>query len=149
MGQPDFAGYVSNSPYVAGQANWLSNLSGIAVDQRTGRVFVADSDNNRVLSWPSAAARANGQAADLVIGAPNFAANLYNAEVGPAVVNSPHGLALDDQGDLYVVDYFDERVLEFSAPLSTGMSAHLVFGQGNVFTTTDENKGGLSRDSLV
>ena len=36
------------------------------------RLYVADDDNNRVLGWNDAASFANGAAADLVIGQPDF-----------------------------------------------------------------------------
>src|SRR5262245_28885600 len=56
LGQPDF----SSKTAAAGPAG-LKYPWGIAVDQSSGRLYVADSDNNRVLGWPSATAFTNGQ----------------------------------------------------------------------------------------
>ena len=50
----------------------LNSPQDVAVDAASGRLFVADTYNDRVLSWPSAAAQANGQPADLVLGQANL-----------------------------------------------------------------------------
>src|SRR5258708_30185812 len=48
----------------------------------------------------------------------------------------PLGVALDAQGNLYVADSFNIRVLEYDTPLTTDTTADHVFGQGGSFTTT-------------
>src|SRR5437867_3475659 len=65
LGQPNFT-----SGACTQQALTASNLcapEGVAVDAG-GRLYVADTNNNRVLSWPNAASFTNGQAADMVFG---------------------------------------------------------------------------------
>src|SRR5262249_5975242 len=57
----------------------LSNAAHIAI-AKSGRLYLSDSDNNRVLSWPSAALFTSGQAADRVIGQPDFVSNSPNAD---------------------------------------------------------------------
>jgi sugar lactone lactonase YvrE len=148
QGQPDFASLAANNPLVPA-ADGLSSPAGVAVDGRTGRLFVADSGNNRVLSWATARAQANGQQADLVLGQPDF--NSTDANHGGLSATSlsfPYGLALDAQGDLYVADVLNSRVLEYDAPLSSHMAASRVFGQGGSFTTGVANNGGVSANSL-
>src|SRR5262249_22703320 len=49
-------------------ASALRSPAGVAFDSAGGRLYVADTGNHRVLSWPSAAGFANGAAADLVLG---------------------------------------------------------------------------------
>src|SRR5277367_1596880 len=44
----------------------------IAEDPATGKVFVCDYGNNRVLRYPSIAAMTNGTAAEAVLGQPDF-----------------------------------------------------------------------------
>jgi sugar lactone lactonase YvrE len=132
-------------------ASQLNGPTGLTIDRRSGRLFVADSKNNRVLSWPSAAGLANGQPADLVLGQTDLAgtaANMGLGQVNARGLDSPYGLALDGQGNLYVADYKNHRVLEFAAPLSSGMAADMVFGQASNFTTGLPNKTGISADTL-
>src|SRR5437879_2597931 len=73
LGQPDF---VFNSFAVSDTR--LHYPVGVAVAMQTGRVFVADSANNRVVSWPNSLALSNGEAADLVLGQPHFFTNTVN-----------------------------------------------------------------------
>jgi sugar lactone lactonase YvrE len=136
QGQPNFTVNNTNNALMTA-ANQLDQPYGLAVDAHTGRLFVADTNNNRVLSWPNAAARANGQAADLVIGQPNFISHTANTNgISGNSLNFPTGVALDAQGRLYVADGGNNRVLEYTAPLTNGMAANGVFGQGGSFTTT-------------
>jgi sugar lactone lactonase YvrE len=119
------------------------------VDPASGRLFVSDSTDGRVLSWANAAAQANGQPADLVIGQPNLLAlGANNGGRSATSLDSPAGMAVDALGNLYVADYANNRVLEYNAPLSTGMAASHVFGQGGSFTTGSINNGGISANSL-
>ena len=136
QGQPSFTVDNANNPLMPA-ANQLNEPYGLAVDAHTGRLYVADTINNRVLSWPNAAALANGQAADLVIGQPNFISHTANTNgISANSLNFPTGVALDAQGRLYVADAGNNRVLEYTAPLTNGMAANGVFGQGGSFTTT-------------
>jgi sugar lactone lactonase YvrE len=150
FGQPDFGQADANNAAMD-PASQLNGPTGLTIDRRSGRLFVADSKNNRVLSWPSAAGLANGQPADLVLGQTDLAgtaANMGLGQVNARGLDSPYGLALDGQGNLYVADYKNHRVLEFAAPLSSGMAADMVFGQASSFTTGLPNKTGISADTL-
>ena len=146
FGQPSFVTSTLNNPDLAGGANWMNGPTGVAVDVRTGRLFVSDPGNSRVLSWASAAAQANGQAADLVIGQPDL--YHYGYAFTATGLAGPEGLAVDLNGNLYVVDGSLNRVTEYDAPLTTGMAATRVFGQGGSFTAHDSNHGGMGPDSL-
>ncbi|MEP7356106.1 MAG: NHL repeat-containing protein, partial [Anaerolineales bacterium] len=100
-------------------------------------------------SWPNAAALVNGQAADLVLGQPNFQSTTPNAGGRSArSLYSPFGVVVNTQGDVYVADRDNHRVLEYDTPLSSGMPASHVFGQGGSFTTGAANNGGVSANSL-
>ena len=120
---------------------------GVAIDSRTGRLFVADTSRARVLSWPSYARFQHGESADLVVGQPDF----FSARCMPTTARSlcaPIGLAVDDAGRLYVTDSNRHRILRFDPPFATGMAAASVFGQGGSFTTGEDNKGGRGPGSL-
>jgi sugar lactone lactonase YvrE len=111
-------------------AETLSNPSGMVIDPETGRIFVADTGNARVLSWPSQEAQTLGGAADLVIGKPDFVTYFYDDLPGLNLIR-PVGLALDSGGNLYVTDAEEHLVLVYSAPFTNNMPATLILGGFN------------------
>jgi sugar lactone lactonase YvrE len=112
----------------------------IAIDTSVtpNRIFVADGSNSRVLGWTSATGFANGAAADLVIGQPDFLSSTCNTGgVSARSLCSPSGVAVDGAGNLYVADFGNNRVLEYIAPFNSGAiggAAGVVFGQHGDFT---------------
>lgn len=145
LGQSDFASSASGL-----SASSLNLPSAVAVDSG-GRLWVADTDNNRVLSWPNAAAFSNGLAADFAIGQngsfTSGACNLGGTSAGSLC--GPNGVAVDGQGNLYVSDRDNHRVLQYDDPAATNSPiADRVFGQGGSFTDADCNRGGVSDNSL-
>lgn len=111
-------------------ANNLFKPLGVVIDPTSGRIYVADSGQGRVLSWPNQAAFGAGAAADLIIGQADFK-TMRSEFITADTLNFPVGLALDSSGNLYVADPIDNRVLIFKAPLSNGMAATTVIGQLN------------------
>ena len=135
MGQPGFTNDEGEFDEVG--ADTLNGPTGIAVDRSTGRVFVLDKQDWRVLSWPSQSALQDGQPADLVIGQPDFEEPDWdNTSVTGSTLLYPTGIAVDNNGDLYVADTATYRVLVFRAPLSNGMAASVVIGQPDFTTGT-------------
>ena len=127
-------------------ARGLGNPTGIAVDSSTPtpHLYVADSTNNRVLGWLEAEGFANGAAADLVIGQPDF----VSAECAQPSANTlcqPQGIVVDRKGNLFVADASNSRVLVYPVPfdacssfpcvLSQTESPSIVFGQSGNFTS--------------
>jgi len=117
----------------------------VAADS-SGHLYVADSFNNRVLGWKSAAALTSGASADIVIGQPDLFANQCATSRTGLCLGAPRGgfyeigqVAVDGIGNLYVVDYNNNRMLEYNRPfnseVSAGQPANLVFGQNGSFTT--------------
>lgn len=101
------------------------------------RLYVADTQNNRVLGYSDVSLLATGGPADIVIGQPDLNSNRCNqgATASATTLCAPRGIAVDSLGNLYVADTNNSRVLEYDAPLATGMAATKVFGQAN-FTTS-------------
>jgi len=89
-----------------------------------GVLWVADADNGRVLGFPTPAVA--GEGARYVLGQPNFTSL---AGVGEFSLNSPESVAVDAQGNLWVSDSRNNRVLEYVAPLATNESPSVVIGQ--------------------
>jgi len=146
LGQRDFVHNQANQgkmPQVDADFNAVVDSPvGIAVESG-GRLFVVDSNNNRVLSWPNALDFENGAAADVAIGQPDLVSNKGNWEgkIGKRGLGLPLSVAVCG-GTLAVADPGNMRVLLYDAPFSTGMEASKVFGQPG-FDTNDANHGGV------
>ncbi len=127
----------------------LYSPTGIALDTSVTppRIYVADTNNNRVLAWKDAVGFKNGAPADLVIGQLDFFSTGAN---GPGRTGStmstgfttPTGLLVDQvTGDLYVADSGNNRVMRFRQPFTTPPpDPDLCIGQ-NSFNTISSNLG--------
>lgn len=137
----------------AGSKNAVNRLGmytpyDVAVDS-ADNLFVADTQNNRVLIIPEPANPANNVTPSEVIGqpivsgsSPHFVftpapANFTDSACysGPSETNAlslclPIGLTVDGSGNLYVADNRNNRVVELNHPL-TNQRANIVFGQGS------------------
>ncbi len=143
LGQPDLTMHnQANWPTGMPNATGLGLPGGFATNGR--RLFVVDSSNNRVLSWPDVQQFVNGQEADLVIGQADFTGNSPNRGM-----NAPDASTLwlpshvaSCGGTLFISDTGNNRVLEYDGPYANGMVATWVYGQNNNFKTGDVNQGG-------
>ncbi len=134
--------FTTNTPNNGGiSANSLEIPAGLALDS-SGNLYVADLGNNRVLFYPygsTTAARVYGQGGSFTTSTANKGGVSANSLFGPA------GVALDSSGNLYVVDFDNNRVLFYPSGSTT---ATRVYGQGGSFTTNTPNNGGISANSL-
>jgi uncharacterized protein (TIGR03437 family) len=122
IGQPLLIPRTSHPNLVEGRELWGPN--GIALDTSTSppMIYVADTFNNRVLGWKNATSFSNGQMADLVIGQPD---PYTTSPAGPGPTGStfssglwyPTGVTVYN-GDLYVADSGNNRILRFKAPFA-------------------------------
>jgi sugar lactone lactonase YvrE len=146
LGHPQFAQTTCNEGGLGPRS--LCQPAGLVVDH-SGRLYVADTANNRVLSWPKAASFLNGQPSDLVIGQAGFFSSKCN-DGGASVTTlcGPVGLAVAQNNDLAVADTNNNRVLWYLDPAHTDTKADVVLGQGASFATTTCNTGGVSNRSL-
>lgn len=134
---------MSGPNYVEGRG--LYSPYGMVVDSKRNRVFVSDTSNHRVLWWNNLTSYVNGKAADGVLGQ----ANLYSRQVNRGLTAPqadtlaiPGGLALDTDGNIWVADSWNNRVLRYNgASLVSGVAAEFVLGQAD-FVSKDANRGG-------
>jgi sugar lactone lactonase YvrE len=123
IGQTSFAG---TGP--ATSQTRLSYPDGLCFDS-SGNLWVADTENHRVLRFPGAASVASGMAsANLVLGQETFDANVSGD--GADKMFEPTGVFIDGGGNLWVADRRNDRVLKFldASSLSNGDDADIVVG---------------------
>ncbi|MBV8673650.1 MAG: NHL repeat-containing protein, partial [Acidobacteriaceae bacterium] len=131
--------YGQGGSFTSNTANWngvtadsLYQPFSIALDS-SGNLYVADDQNNRVLFYPAGsttASRVYGQGG-------SFTSNIANnGGISANSLNGPQGVALDGGGNLYVADYFNNRVLFY--PFGSTTAAR-VYGQGGSFTSSNAN----------
>lgn len=148
FGQPDFT---SGAP--GSTASTLSDPYDIHVD-RSGRLWVADSSNNRVLMYENASSLSSfGPAADLVLGQPDF--DTVTPGSSRTKMFGPLDIFVDTADNLWVSDYDNHRVLKFAnvSSLSNGAEATTVLGQPDFDTVSPgtstvkmQNPAGLAID---
>ncbi|MCG2725064.1 MAG: hypothetical protein L6420_02195, partial [Elusimicrobia bacterium] len=73
-----------------------------------------------------------GQNASLVIGQSDFATTSYGTASDK--LGSPAALVFDKNGNLWISDRSNNRILRFPSPFSNGMSADLVIGHDNFYS---------------
>ena len=142
LGQPDFTTIspvvVDNRSFRGPQGVWIQN----------GKLFVADTQNHRVLIWNSIPTQ-NRQPADVVLGQANF-----NVAVQPDLTkgaSDAHANTLlnpvsvsSDGTRLYVADLGNNRVLIWnSIPTSNQKAADVVVGQKDFETSISNDAAGL------
>ena len=136
VGQPNLRTGVANVD-TQGSANpsktSLSAPQGIAVNPSDGSLWVADSGNNRVLRFPRPVSQSGRISPDVVIGQVDFNSAL-SAAVNASSLNSPSFVAIGPNGDLFVSDNGNNRVLEYPAGAGSGAAAVRVFGQPGMTT---------------
>ncbi len=140
-----------NPNYV--EAKDLYNPTAIALDNSSSppSVYVADTSNNRVLGWRYATQLRNGAPADIVVGQKDFFTTLPQGPGGLTIgFNAPTGLAVDKEGNLYVADTGNNRILRFPRPFSQPdqlKTPDLVLGQTS-FGGSAPNAQGITASGL-
>lgn len=144
LGQADFSSADWSSP-VDARSFRLPN--GVAYDETTGRLAVADYMNNRVLLWTSRIA-ASHQPADVVLGQTSTTARSINAglpTVNAVGINGP-GAVLLSGDSLFVEDIGNRRVMVWTpVPLQTGSPATAVLGAPDL---TSRGLGGATASTF-
>jgi hypothetical protein len=159
LGQPEFGSIASRT--TMSNAVFWSTGAFVDKTVPENRLYVYDAGNNRILGISDLedclATQINQGTcgADLVIGQPDFnesgcnhdsAMQNYPAVSRPSAETlcgqpgeissvaeggSGASMDVDAQGNLYVADYYNNRVLKFEDPFGTDTTADEVWGQGN------------------
>ncbi len=139
-----------------GAVSYLTLGPSAAIDRTsdTPHLFVADSGNNRILGFWDARRVKYGDPADLIIGQVGPTRNLINSPYNDADKPSatglllPAGVAVDAEGNVWVADTGNGRVLRFPKPFEhwdETQTADLVLGQPDLET---HSTGEVLRDRL-
>ncbi|MEX2542184.1 MAG: Ig-like domain-containing protein [Trueperaceae bacterium] len=133
IGQRDFESCEENGGGGPGQATLRNPIDAWADGNR---LIVADSGNNRVLSWhgfPST----DFASADVVVGQDRF--DTGGAGAGEYRLNFPTYLA-SNGNQLFVADTYNNRMLVWDViPESNGAPADYALGQGDLFCTIENS----------
>lgn len=174
LGQIDF-GDISWSKATASSVN---RPGGAVVDVSRNILYVYDGGNSRILGVPigqlspNAAATQKGFSASVVLGQPDFTHTgcnwdgnyqLYPNPTAPSaycLCGMPQGagsvaetgtganMAVDSQGNLYVPDFNNNRVLRYDAPITSTQPASYVWGQPDFSTYIYENIGSAGQNTI-
>lgn len=137
IGQPDFNSSSINS--VSGKSLYTpSDLTAAS-----GRIYVCDTENNRILWWNEADFFLGKEAAG-TLGQTDSVRNEANRNGTPtaATLNKPRAVTVDTNGNVWVADTQNHRILKFSMPTTSGQAAELVLGQADFYSNLP-NRGNL------
>jgi hypothetical protein len=130
LGQNDFESAEANQGQASPTASSLFWPYGVGFFE--GCLFVADSENRRVLVWRNRPER-HGQAADLVLGQSRFAQRDENGGSAPsrASMRWPHGICFW-RGHTCISDAGNNRILVYrGVPEQSGQPADHILGQAD------------------
>jgi sugar lactone lactonase YvrE len=142
LGQSGFVSSNTFPPYAPGCAANRMNLPRGVFVAASGRVYVADSGNHRVLVFNPPLS--SGMNASAVFGQAGFGACNPDrgGATGAATLDDPRGVYEDPAGDVFVADYENHRVLVYHTPFNGGdLVADEVIGQPDFSTTTITSPG--------
>ncbi len=143
IGQPDLVTGDSDTT----QNSLHAPSGGLALDS-SGNMWVADSDNNRILEFKKPFS--TSESASFVIGQTDFT----SSSSGVSHFNFPHSIAFDSSGNLWVADQGNNRVLEFAAASLTGSNGpspiHVIGQTDFTSSSSGRNSTNLKNpDSLI
>lgn len=143
FGQPTLLNpIVSAAPnLVEGRELYLPSAIAFDTSVNPPRVYIADTGNNRVLSWKNANSLLAGNFADLVLGQLNLQSTL---PLGPTTtlrsgLSIPTGVVVDAAGNVYVADSGNNRILRYKTPYQQqagNLVVDLVIGQKSIAATS-------------
>lgn len=92
----------------------------VAFDQ-SGNMWVADGGNSRILRYvKDSSSGLISKTADLVLGQSSFTTRVPGS--GPSQFNGSTALVFDLQGNLYVADTANNRIVKYAPPFASGMT---------------------------
>ncbi|MEM8485677.1 MAG: T9SS type A sorting domain-containing protein [Bacteroidota bacterium] len=149
LGQPDYDSSIKNNGGIS--ASTLNNPGYFAMGP-SGKVFVADTQNHRVLRWGSVNAAMDGSAAEAVLGQADFTSNSANrgSTVAANTMYTPSGIFVTSSGALFVADSENHRILRFdnAESASDGANADGVLGQADFISNEENRRQDVAANSL-
>ncbi len=148
VGQPNFS---TSTPSVPPTQTSLRGPEGVSI--YNGKLFIADTQDNRVLIY-NKIPTTNNAPADVVIGQPSFTAfvqpDLTATQPTTAANNMQSPTSVTTDGThLFVSDLGQNRVLIFnSIPTTNGASADVALGQPDLVSAADNNSFNSTGDKL-
>jgi uncharacterized protein (TIGR03437 family) len=148
IGQKDFT---HGSTSVPPTATSLRGPEGVWISN--GKLFVADTQDNRILIY-NQIPTSNNAAADVVVGQPNFTTfvqqDLTQAPVPTAANNLQTPVSVTTDGTrMYVTDLGQNRILIFNhVPTTNGAAADLAVGQPDLTSGVDNNAARYNSTAL-
>ena len=142
VGQANFTNWQSLPLTTPPTASSLRGPQGVWI--QNGKLFVADTQNNRVLIWNSIPTT-NGAAADVVVGFPNFttysATAVANQSTSATASNMQDPVSVTSDGThMFVSDLGYNRVLIWnSIPTTNGVAADVEIGQPDMVSSVSDN----------
>ncbi len=127
-------------------ANSLYLPEGVALDA-SNNLYISDFSNNRVLEFNETANPANNTTANTVFGQSSFTNN--GAGGGTTGLTEPRQVAVDPSGNLYIADWGNSRVLEYTAPATSNTTPNRVFGQADDLNGFHCNFDGSAPDAAT
>jgi len=132
-------------------ASTLCFPNGVAVDS-TGRLYIADSANSRVLFFKTPLANPSGTA-NMVFGQGATGTNFTSTSCNDPKINdltlcNPTDVTIDGGGNLYVADSMNNRIVHYNTTFP-GATEDVVFGQGGYFITSAPNLGGTAPNAAT
>ena len=157
---PFGSGGILNASWVIGQTSFTTSATGVSANLFSGiingivfdnqnNLWVADTDNNRVVGFSASKIYSINPSASWVIGQPSFTANTANnGGISAKTLYNPQSVAIDKNGYLWVGDSLNYRILGYKNPQSIMSSADYVIGQDNFSSNagnspTQSNNGGV------
>lgn len=132
LGQTDFTTSSNGTT-----ASTMSNPASLAVDNG-GNLYVGERGNSRILIFLNASAKANGAAADIVLGKGDFVSGSTPGPANRGNIYFPYALAVDEKKNLYVADgAFNRLLVYYNAPSKkNGDSADVVIGKKDFISSS-------------
>lgn len=138
------AGFTTNSANRGGSVAQNSlNLPESIVFDASGRMWITDALNHRVLRYSATPTGDGTDAAEMVIGQANYTSNTANrgSSVAANTLNNPTIAGIDAAGALWVEDEANSRLLRYTNPVGDGTdTADKVIGQAD-YVSGGQNRG--------